>query len=74
MPIQHTSTYGAWLARLAVCGLLVSGAWYVRAGDARPLLRDFIGINGHTVQFKPELNFASGLSSRIAGRVCGEAA
>jgi len=25
------------------------------AGDARPLMRDFIGINGHTVQFKPEL-------------------
>ncbi len=21
----------------------------------RPLMRDFIGINGHTVQFKPEL-------------------
>lgn len=25
------------------------------AAEARPLLRDFIGINGHTVQFKPEL-------------------
>ena len=25
------------------------------AGEARPLMRDFIGINGHTVQFKPEL-------------------
>jgi hypothetical protein len=25
------------------------------AGQMRPLMRDFIGINGHTVQFKPEL-------------------
>jgi hypothetical protein len=25
------------------------------AGQTRPLMRDFIGINGHTVQFKPEL-------------------
>jgi len=25
------------------------------AGEARPLLREFIGLNGHTVQFKPEL-------------------
>lgn len=25
------------------------------AGKPRPLLRDFIGLNGHTVQFKPEL-------------------
>lgn len=27
----------------------------VGAATERPLLRDFIGINGHTVQFKPEL-------------------
>lgn len=25
------------------------------AEDARPLMRDFVGINGHTVQFKPKL-------------------
>lgn len=25
------------------------------AGDLRPLLRDFIGLNGHTVQFRPGL-------------------
>ena len=25
------------------------------ASEPRPLMRDFIGINGHTVQFKPEL-------------------
>ncbi|MEO5714902.1 MAG: cellulase family glycosylhydrolase [Luteolibacter sp.] len=32
----------------AVCGSL-------SAAEPRPLMRDFIGINGHTVQFKPEL-------------------
>ena len=37
---------------LAIWGLEIFCA---EAGDARPLLRDFIGINGHTVQFKPEL-------------------
>jgi hypothetical protein len=31
--------------------LLVLGA----ADHARPLVREFVGINGHTVQFKPEL-------------------
>lgn len=34
-------------------------SWGLSAGAApetpRPLLRDFIGINGHTVQFRPEL-------------------
>lgn len=35
------------LALLLTCGL--------RAAEPRPLMRDFIGINGHTVQFKPEL-------------------
>lgn len=25
------------------------------ADEPRPLMRDFIGLNGHTVQFKPEL-------------------
>src|SRR5436189_4086010 len=24
-------------------------------GETRPLMRNFIGINGHTVQFKPDL-------------------
>jgi hypothetical protein len=36
----------------AAAGLLTIGAL---ADSARPLMRDFIGINGHTVQFKPEL-------------------
>ena len=26
-----------------------------RSNGSKPLMRDFIGINGHTVQFKPEL-------------------
>src|ERR1051325_725270 len=25
------------------------------AGPPRPLMREFVGINGHTVQFKPQL-------------------
>ncbi len=33
-------------------GLLTS---FASAEAPRPLMRDFIGINGHTVQFKPEL-------------------
>lgn len=28
---------------------------HANAGEVRPLMRDFIGLNGHTVQFKPEL-------------------
>ena len=40
--------------KLVVIGLLV-GALRGNGGESRPLMRDFIGINGHTVQFKPEL-------------------
>jgi len=36
-----------------VFGMLNTGQ--ALAAPARPLMRDFIGINGHTVQFKPEL-------------------
>ena len=37
-------------------GLLATMTGCVLAAEpARPLMRDFIGINGHTVQFKPEL-------------------
>ena len=39
---------GAWV-------LLFRGATGLVAEETRPLLRDFIGLNGHTVQFKPEL-------------------
>jgi len=38
------------LAVALLCGFIPAGA-----GEARPLMRDFIGLNGHTVQFKPEL-------------------
>src|SRR3954468_10640990 len=37
-----------------ICAAALS-AWDLSAAETRPLLRDFIGINGHTVQFKPEL-------------------
>jgi hypothetical protein len=46
-------------AILAVCSsalLMVSLGFAAEPeGLAKPLMRDFIGINGHTVQFKPEL-------------------
>jgi hypothetical protein len=35
--------------------LLMVGTFRVEADPARPLMRNFIGINGHTVQFKPKL-------------------
>ena len=34
---------------------LFSGIISAMAVETRPLMREFIGINGHTVQFKPEL-------------------
>ena len=34
------------------CLYLLSGSM---KADPRPLMKDFIGLNGHTVQFKPEL-------------------
>ena len=37
-----------WLTVLAAASLHA-------AGPPRPLIRDFIGLNGHTVQFKPDL-------------------
>ncbi len=42
-----------WIsALLAVCVCLCLP---VNASDLRPRMRDFIGVNGHTVQFRPEL-------------------
>ncbi len=35
--------------------LLWLGSNSASAGAGRPLMRDFVGLNGHTVQFKPEL-------------------
>ena len=44
---------GRWLIGLLLlaCGLQTARS----AASVRPLLKDFIGINGHTVLFKPEL-------------------
>jgi len=38
--------------RWMILFLTVTAGW---AAEPRPLLRDFIGLNGHTVQFKPDL-------------------
>ncbi len=35
--------------------LVCVGVWSARGGELPPLMREFIGINGHTVQFKPDL-------------------
>ena len=46
------------MRRLALLfGILLPGAFPMApaAEKQRPLMRDFIGINGHTVQFKPDL-------------------
>lgn len=45
-PVLHSPLL--WLICLGLC----ARAW---PSEPRPLLRDFIGLNGHTVQFKPEL-------------------
>ena len=38
-----------------LCIVLILWITVCRGDEQRPLMRDFIGINGHTVQFKPEL-------------------
>jgi hypothetical protein len=41
---------------LCLCfALLGAGVSLADVGETRPLMRNFIGINGHTVQFKPDL-------------------
>ena len=55
MPVQKSFKSGV-LPGLYLCfALLAAGAFFADGADRRPLMRDFIGINGHTVQFKPEL-------------------
>ena len=48
-----------WLARLLCLTLFVLGQSFALAQDSRaktkPLFRDFMGLNVHTVQFKTEL-------------------
>jgi hypothetical protein len=41
--------------RLSLFALCLVRAMTASADEPRPLMRDFIGLNGHTVQFKPEL-------------------
>ncbi len=43
------------LSVLSVASLLIAPGFSAGAAPARLLMRDFIGLNGHTVQFKPEL-------------------
>jgi hypothetical protein len=53
MPVSRIPTRA--VRQLVFCALLAAGAPCLKAEDPRPLMRDFVGINGHTVQFKPEL-------------------
>src|SRR5579864_9392461 len=45
----------SWWSMLSAAALLIAPRGTAGADQARPLMRDFMGINGHTVQFKPEL-------------------
>ena len=42
----------AWCVTVVLCFSIFS---LIAAEPPRPLMREFVGINGHTVQFKPEL-------------------
>src|SRR5580765_2371133 len=44
-----------WVAAGSAAILLAALATNLRAEHTSPLMRDFIGLNGHTVQFKAEL-------------------
>ena len=55
MFLQETFSFGMKGCFVGgLIGLLLSGTTG-QTGEVHPLMRDFIGINGHTVQFKPEL-------------------
>ena len=55
MRINKTPCPRAFIA-LSICfAFLGSAVFRAGAGEARPRMGDFIGINGHTVSFKPEL-------------------
>ena len=41
--------------RMLPCFLLLLSLFRLSAEEPKPLFKDFIGVNGHTVQFKPEL-------------------
>src|SRR3954466_10153976 len=42
----------AWQWAVVVFACVIDSS---RGAEGRPLIRDFVGINGHTVQFKPAL-------------------
>ncbi|SPE52937.1 exported hypothetical protein [Verrucomicrobia bacterium] len=55
MRVQRAFNPGR-LPALGLCfALLGAGTACADGGESPPLMRDFIGINGHTVAFKPEL-------------------
>lgn len=41
--------------RLSCLACLLAGVGLAGEGGSRPLMRNFVGLNGHTVQFRPEL-------------------
>ena len=53
--VQKSFLRGVLRALCTCASLLGAGVVCADAGHTRPLMQDFIGINGHTVQFKPEL-------------------
>jgi hypothetical protein len=55
MPVPKSFNQGVLPGLLFCSVLLGTGVFLAGAGETRPLMRDFIGLNGHTVQFKPEL-------------------
>ncbi len=55
MPLFKTIRCGIFISLILDLTFLRAGGLCADPGEAAPLMRDFIGINGHTVQFKPEL-------------------
>jgi Cellulase (glycosyl hydrolase family 5) len=53
--MQFTNTAKARMVIKACLVLLAFGGYSRGAEQTRPLMREFIGLNGHTVQFKPDL-------------------
>src|SRR4051794_13082046 len=57
MTAAMRSTCSIWPAIAFTCAVLIAAPTCAQNSPAKPkpLLRDFIGLNVHTVQFKPEL-------------------
>jgi hypothetical protein len=55
MPLSK-NTCTTIYAGLSLCfAVLCTEGFRAGAAEPAPLMRDFIGINGHTIAFKPEL-------------------